>query len=52
MAGRKPIFATLVTDIYYGTRDLLFKVTLEPASHANQRAKENKKQEKQEGKKK
>ena len=46
MAGRRPIFATLVSDLYYGTRDLLFRITLEPASHANQRAKEAKKEAK------
>ena len=52
MAGRKPIFATLVTSLYYGTRDLLFKVTLEPASHQSRKAKEAKRQKKedQEGK--
>ncbi len=50
MAGRKPIFATLVTSFYYGTRDLLFKVTLEPASHQSRRAKEAKQREKEEQK--
>ena len=51
MPGRRPIFATLVTSLFYGTRDFLFKVTLEPASHEARRAKEAKKKEKEERKK-
>ena len=52
MAGRRPIFATLVSDLFYGTRDLLFRAMLEPASHADQKAKEAKKQAKKEKKNK
>ena len=33
MPGHKPIFATLVSDIYTFTRDTMFKVFLEPESH-------------------
>lgn len=52
MAGRRPIFATLVSSLFYGTRDLLFRVTLEPASHESRRAKEARKKEKKEKKEK
>lgn len=31
MAGRRPIFVTLVTDIYTFLRDTTFKATLEPS---------------------
>ncbi len=48
MPGRKPIFATLVTDIYTFTRDSMFKIFLEPASHEERRAKEEKKKKKEE----
>jgi len=47
MPGRKPIFATLVTDIYTFTRDSMFKVFLEPASHEDRREKEKKKKDKE-----
>ena len=43
MPGRKPIFATLVVDVYTFTRDAMFKLFLEPASHEDRRAKEEKK---------
>ncbi len=43
MPGRRPIFATLVTDLYTFTRDSMFKIFLEPASHEDRRAKEEKK---------
>ena len=46
MPGRRPIFASLIASIFWGTRDLLFKVTLEPASHDKRKAKEAKKDEK------
>lgn len=45
MPGRRPIFASLITNIFWGTRDFLFRVTLEPASHDKRRAKEDKKKE-------
>ena len=48
MAGRRPIFATLITTLFWGARDFLFKVTLEPASHDKRRAKEAKKKKKEE----
>ncbi len=46
MPGHKPIFVTLVTDIITFTRDAMFKVFLEPASHEDRRAKEEKKDKK------
>jgi hypothetical protein len=46
MPGRKPIFATLVSDLYTFTRDSMFKVFLEPDSHEERRAKEEKKKNK------
>ncbi len=51
MAGRRPIFVSLITTLFWGTRDFLFKVTLEPASHEKRRAKEAKKSLKKEEKK-
>lgn len=48
MAGRRPIFATLVTNVFVGTRDFFFKVMLEPASHDKRREKEEKKKAKEE----
>ena len=47
MPGHKPIFVTLVTDLITFTRDTLFKVLLEPASHEKRRAKEEKKKSKE-----
>lgn len=46
MPGHKPILATLISDIYTFTRDSMFKVFLEPASHKDRKAKEDKKQNK------
>lgn len=44
MAGRRPIFATLVTNLFWGTRDFFFKIMLEPDSHEERREKEAKKE--------
>ena len=46
MPGHRPIFATLVSDIIGFTRDAMFKLFLEPASHEERRAKEEKKKKK------
>ncbi|SNS93946.1 hypothetical protein SAMN05421640_1703 [Ekhidna lutea] len=43
MPGRRPIFATLITSLFWGTRDFLFKATLEPASPEKRKAREAKK---------
>ncbi|MBV6640412.1 MAG: hypothetical protein KI791_06830 [Cyclobacteriaceae bacterium] len=43
MHGRKPIFATLVSDFIDFTRDLFYRLLLEPESHAKRRAKRMKK---------
>lgn len=43
MPGRRPIFASLVSNLIWGTRDFLFKATLEPASPEKRKAKEAKK---------
>ncbi|NQZ77781.1 MAG: hypothetical protein HRT61_17000 [Ekhidna sp.] len=47
MPGRRPILASLFTNIFWGTRDFLFKVTLEPASPEKRKAKEAKKKAKE-----
>ena len=47
MHGRKPIFATLVTDFIGFTRDLFYRLLLEPESHAKRRAKRMKKARKE-----
>ena len=46
MAGRRPIFATLLSSIILGTRDFFFKAMLEPASHKKRQEKEAKKEKK------
>lgn len=46
MPGRRPILASLFTNIFWGTRDLLFKATLEPASPQKRKEKEAKKKSK------
>ena len=46
MPGRKPIFATLINDIFTFTRDSMFKAFLEPASHDDRKAKEEKRKKK------
>jgi len=46
MPGRRPILASLITTLLWGTRDFLFKVTLEPASPSKRKAKEKKKDQK------
>jgi len=46
MPGRRPIFATLISSLILGTRDLLFKMTLEPDSPAKRKAKQAKKEAK------
>jgi len=46
MRGHRPIFVTLVTDIFWRTRDFLFKIILEPASHEKRRSEEAGKGEK------
>lgn len=51
MPGRRPILATLITSIFWGTRDFFFKVTLEPASPEKRKAKEEKKKAKKAKKK-
>ncbi len=51
MPGRRPIFATLITSLFWGTRDFLFKATLEPASPEKRKAREAKKAAKQKKKK-
>ncbi|MEQ6167272.1 MULTISPECIES: hypothetical protein [unclassified Ekhidna] len=43
MPGRRPIFASLVSNLFWGTRDFLFKATLEPASPEKRKAKAAKK---------
>ncbi|WP_425393050.1 hypothetical protein [Ekhidna sp.] len=43
MPGRRPIFASLITNLFWGTRDLLFKATLEPASPEKRKEREAKK---------
>ncbi len=40
MPGRRPIFASLVTKLFWGTRDFLFKIILEPASPEKRKKKE------------
>jgi len=39
MAGRKPIFATLVTDVFTFMRDSAFKATIEPKQHDSKKKK-------------
>ncbi len=51
MPGRRPIFASLISNLFWGTRDFLFKATLEPASHEKRKAKEAQKAAKKEEKK-
>ena len=51
MPGRRPIFASLVSNLFWGTRDFLFKVTLEPASPEKRKKKEAAKQAKKDKKK-
>lgn len=51
MAGRKPIFASLVIDVVTLIRDRFYKIALEPASPAKRRAKRIKKQKPRKGKK-
>lgn len=51
MPGRRPIFASLISNLFWGTRDFLFKATLEPASHEKRKEKEAKKAAKKEEKK-
>ncbi len=43
MPGRRPILASLITNLFWGTRDFLFKATLEPASPEKRKEKEAKK---------
>jgi hypothetical protein len=43
MPGRRPIFASLISSLIWGTRDFLFRATLEPASPEKRKAKEAKK---------
>ena len=50
MPGRRPIFASLVYNLFWGTRDFLFKATLEPASPEKRKAKEAKKAAKKKNK--
>lgn len=45
MPGRRPILASLITNVFWGTRDFLFKVTLEPAAHDKKKPKESKNSE-------
>ena len=52
MPGRRPIFATLVSNLFWGTRDFLFKATLEPASPEKRKAKAAKKAAKKKKKEK
>ncbi len=46
MPGRRPIFASLISNLFWGTRDFLFKVTLEPASPQERKKKEEAKKAK------
>ncbi|WP_421873659.1 hypothetical protein [Marinoscillum sp.] len=46
MPGHKPIFASLVVDLYTFLRDSLYKALLEPASASKRRAKRMKKNKK------
>lgn len=46
MPGHKPIMVTLISNIYVGLRDLLFRAMLEPASHQKRKEKEAKKENK------
>lgn len=46
MPGRRPILATLITNLFWGTRDFFFKITLEPASPEKRKEKEAKKKAK------
>ena len=46
MLGHQPIFATLVTGIFRGMRNLLYKMILEPKSHEERKTKEAKTEEK------
>ena len=46
MAGRRPILATLISTLIWGTRDFMFKAMLEPASADKRKAKEEKKKDK------
>ncbi len=41
MPGRRPIFATLISNIYYKLRDTLYKATLEPEAPEIRKAKES-----------
>jgi hypothetical protein len=43
MAGRRPIFLSLISSLIWGTRDFLFKALLEPASHEDRKKKDKKK---------
>lgn len=43
MAGRRPIFASLISDVLSFTRDFFYKILLEPESHAKRRAKKDEK---------
>ncbi|MEO9872814.1 hypothetical protein [Ekhidna sp.] len=40
MPGRRPIFVSLVSNLFWGTRDFIFKATLEPASPEKRKRKE------------
>jgi len=40
MAGRKPIIISLISGVFTGLRDLLFKVMLEPPAHKEEEKKE------------
>ncbi|MEQ9466108.1 MAG: hypothetical protein RLN88_01780 [Ekhidna sp.] len=48
MPGRRPILASLITNLFWGTRDFLFKATLEPASPEKRKQKEAAKKAKEE----
>lgn len=42
MLGHQPIFATLVTGIFRGMRNFLYKMILEPKSHEERKKKKAK----------
>lgn len=46
MAGRRPILASLISNLFWGTRDYLFKAMLEPDSPEERKRKEEERRNK------
>lgn len=51
MPGRRPIFVSLVSDLFYTLRDFLYKRTIEPKAPEIRKSKETKNSSIQEEKK-